>query len=176
MSPRRFSKRCAECRQKTMAIAVVPYDIQIDHDGKKYDVHVPALSVPQCADCGALSIDEVASAQIDDAFRQKAGLLSPADIRSNRIRLGFDGVLRAFFALPSLRGFLAQIHGLVQPAQSVITSGEGSSNTTFSMSGSLLLTTSVTSTSTVSPRTERLQVGTENRYLSVPVALLAQIH
>jgi len=143
MSQRRFAPRCGTCHQKSMAIGTVAYSIQIDHDGKKYDVDIPALSVPRCtnAACGAISIDEVASAQIDEAFRQKAKLLTPGEIRDGRLRLGFeqqefaqhlgvavstlcrwetgaqvqqhfhDGILRAFFALPELRGFLGQLHG-----------------------------------------------------------------
>jgi putative zinc finger/helix-turn-helix YgiT family protein len=90
MTPRLFSKRCGECRQKTMAIAVVPYEIQIDHDGKKYDVNVPALSVPKCTNCGALSIDENASEQIDSAFRKTAKLLTPTEIKEGRIKLGYS--------------------------------------------------------------------------------------
>jgi putative zinc finger/helix-turn-helix YgiT family protein len=72
-----------------MAIAVVPFDIQIDHDSKKYDVHVPALSVPKCTNCGALSIDDEASEQIDRAFRKTAKLLTPYEIREGRVKLGY---------------------------------------------------------------------------------------
>jgi DNA-binding transcriptional regulator YiaG len=126
-----------------MAIATVPYNIQIDHDGKKYDIHVPDLTVPKCTNCGAISIDDVASEQIDKAFRQTAKLLTPSEIREGRIRLGFqqqqefarclgiavstlsrwetgaqvqqhfhDGILRAFFAIPQLRTYLAALHGV----------------------------------------------------------------
>jgi len=73
-----------------MAIAIVPYDLRIDHDGKKFDVHIPALSVPRCSNCGALSIDQEASDQIDLAFRQKAELLTSTQIREGRIQAGFD--------------------------------------------------------------------------------------
>jgi DNA-binding transcriptional regulator YiaG len=72
-----------------VAIATVPYSIQIDHDGRKYNVHVPALSVPKCSNCGAISIDEDAENQIDAAFRKEADLLTPLEIRQGRIRLGF---------------------------------------------------------------------------------------
>jgi putative zinc finger/helix-turn-helix YgiT family protein len=140
---RRFAPRCGQCHQKTMALATVPYDIRIDHDGKKYDVHVEDLSVPKCANCGAISIDDDASEQIDAAFRQQAKLLTPSEIREGRLKLGFhqqqefakclgvavstlsrwetgaqiqqhfhDGVLRAFFAVPELRIFLASLHGV----------------------------------------------------------------
>jgi DNA-binding transcriptional regulator YiaG len=86
---RRFAPRCSECRQKTMAIATVPYRIQVDHDGKKYDVQTTDLSVPKCANCGALSIDEVASDQIDEAFRREAKLLTRKEIREGRLNTEF---------------------------------------------------------------------------------------
>jgi DNA-binding transcriptional regulator YiaG len=72
-----------------MAIATVPYDVRIDHDGRKYDVHIDTLSVPQCTNCGAISIDSDASEQIDRAFRRAAELLSPQEIRERRIAAGF---------------------------------------------------------------------------------------
>ena len=91
MIERRFAPRCGECRQKTMALASVPYSIQISHDGKKYDVNIPALSVPKCQnpECGALSIDSVAGEQIECAFRRVANLLTPEEIRQGRIKIGY---------------------------------------------------------------------------------------
>ena len=86
---RRFSLRCGECRQKTMVIATVPYDISVDHDGKRYDVHLPAMTVPKCTNCGALSLDDSANEQIDTAFRKMAGLLLPSEILQGRIDVGF---------------------------------------------------------------------------------------
>lgn len=91
MATRRFAVRCSKCHQKTMAISVIPHSIRIDHDGKKYDVHIPDLSVPQCTDpnCREISIDEVASDQIDKVFRRTAGLLTASEIKEGRIRLGY---------------------------------------------------------------------------------------
>src|SRR5262249_7659679 len=106
--------------------------------------------VPKCtnAECGAISIDDDASEQIDKAFRHTAKLLTPSEIRKGRINLGFqqqefaqclgigvstlsrwetraqvqqhfhDGILRAFFAVPQLRAFLASLHGVQQVAAS----------------------------------------------------------
>src|SRR5438552_9638806 len=88
MEERGFSKKCGECRQRSMAIATMPYTLQIDHDGRKYNVTVPALTVPKCGNCGAISIDHTAEEQIDAAFRQEAGLLSREQIRRNREALG----------------------------------------------------------------------------------------
>lgn len=90
MTKRRFALRCAECGRKTMVIATVPYFIRIDHDGKKYEVNIPRLTVPQCTECKAISIDDEASAQIDGEFRRTAKLLTPDEIRTERIRLGYD--------------------------------------------------------------------------------------
>jgi DNA-binding transcriptional regulator YiaG len=72
-----------------MAIAVVPYSVQIDHDGTKYQVDIPEFSVPKCRNCGEMSFDEEASEQIDRAFRRTAGLLTPDEIKNGRIQAGF---------------------------------------------------------------------------------------
>jgi DNA-binding transcriptional regulator YiaG len=72
-----------------MALATVPYDISVDHDGKRYDVHLPAMTVPQCTNCGAMSLDDSATEQIDTAFRRMAGLLLPSEILQGRIDVGF---------------------------------------------------------------------------------------
>ena len=72
-----------------MTIQVVPYSITIDHDGKKYEVQIPELSVPRCQNCGQIAIDDDASDQIDKAFRRTAGLLTPEEIRRLRIACGF---------------------------------------------------------------------------------------
>ena len=86
---RRFAHRCAECRQKSMSLVVISYDTEIDHDGKTYDVHISAFSVPQCKECHAMSFDDVASDQIDRAFRQAAGLLTPEEIYQGRVKVGY---------------------------------------------------------------------------------------
>jgi DNA-binding transcriptional regulator YiaG len=145
MTERRFAPRCGKCHQKSKAIVAIDYRIQRDHDGKKYQVHIPALTVPKCMnpECGEISFDDVACEQIDRAFRATAGLLTPEEIRIGRIRLGFDqqqefaqclgiavstlsrwetgaqiqqhfhdGILRAFFAVPQLRAFLAALRGV----------------------------------------------------------------
>jgi putative zinc finger/helix-turn-helix YgiT family protein len=90
MATRRFAKMCGECRQKTMAVATVPFDVSMDHDGRRYDVHLDALTVPKCSNCGAISLDDAANEQIDLAFRRKAGLLTPQEIRQRRVQIGFS--------------------------------------------------------------------------------------
>lgn len=141
MVERRFAPRCSQCGKKTMAIATVPYTVQVDHDGTKYDVRIPDLSVPRCAECGAVSVDDEAGTRIDKEFRRAANLLTPEEIRQGRIRTGFeqqqefakcfgvgvstlsrwetgaqvqqrfhDKMLRAFFAVPGMREYLAERH------------------------------------------------------------------
>jgi putative zinc finger/helix-turn-helix YgiT family protein len=70
-----------------MALATLPYEIQIDHDGRKYQVRLPDFRVPRCQNCGAISIDAAAGDQIESAFRKQAGLLAPRQIRDYRKKL-----------------------------------------------------------------------------------------
>lgn len=136
MSQRVFARKCGNCRQRAMEIATIPYDIQIDHDGRKYQVHIPALTVPKCGHCGEISIDTEADKQIDEAFHREADLWTGEQIRNARTRLSLnqqqladalgiavstlsrwetgaqiqqralDKFLRSFFALPILRSHL----------------------------------------------------------------------
>src|SRR5262249_13980756 len=85
MENRSFSKRCGKCRQRTMEIAVIPYSAEFDHDGRKYQVHVPDLSIPKCTNCGELSFDREADHRLEAEFRKQLGLLTPEEIRTNRL-------------------------------------------------------------------------------------------
>jgi putative zinc finger/helix-turn-helix YgiT family protein len=128
-----------------MELATVPYTTQIDHDGRKYTVTIPDLVVPRCANCGTISLDDEANRQISAAFRKQAGLLSPEQIRSQRLALGLtqqaladllgvavftlsrwetgaqiqqrslDRFLRTFFKLPELRKALQREESLELP-------------------------------------------------------------
>src|SRR5438105_12389096 len=84
----RYTKRCGKCCQKRMHLATVAYTTTIEHDGRTYRVEIPALTVPQCGNCQALSIDDEADQQISAAFRRAAGLLAPEEIRQSREKLG----------------------------------------------------------------------------------------
>lgn len=66
----------------------MPYAITIEHDGRAYQVEIPALTVPQCANCKTLSIDDEADRQISAAFRHEARLLTPEEVRQGREKLG----------------------------------------------------------------------------------------
>ena len=88
MTNRTYPKRCGKCGQKRMELATVPYATTIEYDGRSYHVEIPALTVPRCANCRAISIDDAADQQISAAFRREAKLLTPEDIRHGRENLG----------------------------------------------------------------------------------------
>lgn len=85
---REFCRKCSQCRQRSVEIATIAHEVQIDFEGRTLTVHIPDLTVPRCANCGNISFDEQASAQISRAFRKKVGLLGPREIRVQRERLG----------------------------------------------------------------------------------------
>ena len=139
---REFSKKCSKCQERAVVIATIPYETQINYDGRLHDLKIPALTVPQCAACGNISIDLTASDQISRSFRSQLGLLEPDEIRRRREKLGLtqqalaelldveageiawwengerlqqrhmDRFLRAFFVLPELRRTLADKQAL----------------------------------------------------------------
>jgi putative zinc finger/helix-turn-helix YgiT family protein len=88
MTTRAYPKRCGKCGQNKMRLATVPYNTTIEHDGRSYHVKIPALSVPHCGNCHAISLDDEADQQISAAFRSEAGLLTPDEIRHGREKLG----------------------------------------------------------------------------------------
>jgi putative zinc finger/helix-turn-helix YgiT family protein len=84
---RTYPKRCGKCGQKRMHLATLPYVTRVEHDGGTYRVEIPALTVPRCGNCQAISIDDEADQQISAAFRRAAGLLAPEEIRQGREKL-----------------------------------------------------------------------------------------
>jgi putative zinc finger/helix-turn-helix YgiT family protein len=90
MLPAAFSLKCGQCRQRAVALATIPYTVQIDHDGRKYTVELPALEVPKCGSCGAISLHDEANKKISEAFRRQTHLLTPDEIRQGREKLGLD--------------------------------------------------------------------------------------
>jgi putative zinc finger/helix-turn-helix YgiT family protein len=88
MATRTYPKRCGKCGNKAMHLATVMYATTIEHDGRAYRVEIPTLTVPQCTNCQAISIDDEADQQISAAFRHVANLLAPEEIRQGREQLG----------------------------------------------------------------------------------------
>jgi putative zinc finger/helix-turn-helix YgiT family protein len=70
-----------------MHLATMPYTTAVEHDGRTYHVEIPALTVPRCGNCRAISINDEADQQISAAFRRAAGLLAPEEIRQGREKL-----------------------------------------------------------------------------------------
>jgi putative zinc finger/helix-turn-helix YgiT family protein len=131
-----FPWRCLKCRKRDVYPASIPYTAEVNHDGRLYEVRVPALEVPQCRSCGELVFTNRVDEQITDALRAQLRLLAPAQIRESRKALGLlqqelaerlgvaeatisrwetgtliqsramDNLLRAYFALPELRAAL----------------------------------------------------------------------
>ena len=66
------------------------YTTEIVHDGRPYQVTVPALRTPRCQnpDCRAILLDTDANRRITQAFRRAANLLEPEEIRRRREELG----------------------------------------------------------------------------------------
>ena len=60
MTTRAYPKRCGKCGQKAMRLATVLYAATIEHDGRSYRVELPDLTVPRCAHCQTISLDEEA--------------------------------------------------------------------------------------------------------------------
>ena len=87
MTVRTYPKRCGKCGHRAMKLATLLYATTIEHDGRAYRVEMPSLTVPQCGNCQAISIDDEADKQISAAFRREAWLLPPEAIRQGREKL-----------------------------------------------------------------------------------------
>jgi putative zinc finger/helix-turn-helix YgiT family protein len=138
MKEKPFPWKCPSCRKKAVVSVVEDYRTRIEHDGRPYDLIVPALHVFACGECGNRDLDDDANKQVSDALRKAAGLLTPEEIRDGRHGLqmtqkalaeqldiaeatlsrwetgaqiqqrAFDRLLRAYFEIPELRTFFAE--------------------------------------------------------------------
>jgi putative zinc finger/helix-turn-helix YgiT family protein len=142
MKAKPFPWKCPRCREQAVNPATVDYTTTIEHDGRAYEVSVPAMEVPRCQNCGKIVMVESANQRVSEAFRQTAGLLSPIQIKQGRQSLGYNqqefadclgvagptvcrwetgaqiqqrfhnDVIRAFFDVPQFRDYLARLHGI----------------------------------------------------------------
>lgn len=133
-----FPWKCGTCRQRGLIPVVLDYRTQLEHDGHSYSLHLPALSVFRCEQCGAIVLNDEADHKISAALRAAAGLLAPEEIRRGRETLGltqkqlahylqmeeatlarwetggqiqqhsFDRLLRIYFQVPEARRFLEE--------------------------------------------------------------------
>ncbi|WP_255487509.1 type II TA system antitoxin MqsA family protein [Paludisphaera rhizosphaerae] len=77
------------CRERQMRRTTIDrYETTVDHDGRSYSLTLKDFEVLQCANCGAIALDDSADDRISAALREAAGLLQPAEIVENRKRLG----------------------------------------------------------------------------------------
>lgn len=82
--------KCAQCRQRTVNPTITDYSATIEHDGRTYEIEVPQLPVARCESCGQVVLDDGANERISDAVRSQLGVLTPAQIRRSRERLGIS--------------------------------------------------------------------------------------
>ena len=131
-----FPWRCSQCRAKEVYAAVVPYTARVNHDGRIYELEIPALEAARCRACGELVFDDHADEQISAALRSHLGLLTPDQIREALRTLGMqqkalsaslgiaeatlsrwlngsiiqsramDNLLRVYFGIPAVREVL----------------------------------------------------------------------
>src|SRR5438046_1435982 len=128
--------RCRKCRERSVRRVSIPYQTEVEHDGRAYAVALDELEVLRCDRCGSIMLGDEANTKITAAFRVQAGLLTPAEIRANRESLGLtqkqlagflkisestvcrwetgvqvqqlamDALLRLFFEVPACRAHL----------------------------------------------------------------------
>jgi DNA-binding transcriptional regulator YiaG len=121
----------------------IHYAEEHDHDGRIYQITVPGLEVDHCEKCGAIVLDDLANERVTAEIRRQAGLMNPAEIRTQRLKLSLsqkdmaaalcvaegtlsrwetgaqiqqramDLHLRTFFFVPEAREFMMRTAGLV---------------------------------------------------------------
>lgn len=130
---------CPRCGADALKLVTIPYAIEVKHDGRVHDVHIPQLRLPVCQACGEKTFNTEADDQINAALRRDLKLLSPDQIRYAVRDLGLsqkqfaavlgvaeatvsrwctgtviqskamDNLMRAFFSNPATRETLGRI-------------------------------------------------------------------
>lgn len=128
------------CRERQVYPRVVPYSLDVAHDGKLHRVAIKRLKTPYCTKCQYPVPDSAANHQITVEFLRQMKLLTPEQIRSRREALNLtqkqlasylgiagatmsrwetggqiqqrslDNLLRIFFAFPDVRRQLMKKH------------------------------------------------------------------
>jgi putative zinc finger/helix-turn-helix YgiT family protein len=152
---RPFPWKCPNCGKKAVRLEIVSYPVEVHHDGRLHQFTVDGLKTPKCQECGEVFPDAEADRQISQAFRLRAKLLTPQQIRANREALALtqeqfasalhvaeatvsrwetgaqiqegsqDGLMRVFFAMPEARKLLMDQDELPKLGATVVL---GSSN------------------------------------------------
>ena len=88
MKVKPYSRKCPNCREQTLFVAVEDTTTELQHDGRPYTVTVPQLTLQVCTTCNVRNWPYEASERISDALRVAAGLLMPVEIVAARLRSG----------------------------------------------------------------------------------------
>ena len=84
---RPFPWKCGSCGKKTLNPTVVDYSTTMEHDGRAFQISIPHLDILECDACHERVLPDASFDKVVAALRAEAGLLTPAEIRSNRLRL-----------------------------------------------------------------------------------------
>ena len=163
-----FPRKCPSCRERHLDLVTESYEAELEHDGRTYQIAIPSLTLLACSACGNRILPDEADNRVSEELRRVAGLLSPSEIRSQRTNLnltqkqlsrdldiaeetlsrwetgaqiqqrGFDKLLRAYFALPTLRNYFSHERSIPN-AQDL--SAESPDKKTADLSGTHELTT-----------------------------------
>src|SRR5580700_8281423 len=82
-----FPRKCPNCRERGLDFVTEAYEAELEHDGRKYKIAIPNLSLLKCSVCGNRLLPDEADCRVSDEVRRIAGLLSPSEIRASRDRL-----------------------------------------------------------------------------------------
>ncbi|MGP0066583.1 MAG: type II TA system antitoxin MqsA family protein [Isosphaeraceae bacterium] len=85
MNVKPFPWKCGRCRERAVHPAILDtYTADLDHGGRIHSVSLSDFQVQKCQNCGAIVLDDEANRRLSDALRSAAGLLYPAEVRSQR--------------------------------------------------------------------------------------------
>ncbi len=85
---RPFPWCCPNCLKEEVYPEVMPYTTDVMHDGRRYHLEIPEISVPKCRACGKVFISNRVDEDILRALRTQARLLMPEQIKAGREALG----------------------------------------------------------------------------------------
>lgn len=66
------------------------YATQFKHDGTLHDLKIHEMEIPTCSSCGTKWLGGEEDERVEQALREKVGLLSCSEIRAHRKRLGLS--------------------------------------------------------------------------------------
>lgn len=157
-------QRCHVCRQRTLRREKRPYEYAVSHDGRPpVTIRIPDLELIVCTNPGCrpehpddtLILDDAASWRITEETYRQLGLLTPAEIRAGREKLGLnqqelqrllglggnslsrwesgriyqsrsmDTLLRLIFNVPAALAYLGELHDPPVPARPRLRAGRG---------------------------------------------------